>query len=302
MLYVTRHYLNQRTVVDQTLPFNAASGHQEMPGSLIVAPGYYKGYVYNAQSQSVSHCALNFTQPGLYQIFFPQTEGPNGSTANIYYRINASTALGLASAVATLHSYGNDDDALSVAAKLAKIMNSPLSVMCGSSAGVLIELARQVGYQARLAAMLTHDTPNHFMDGHTIAEIYVDGRWVAFDASLNFVMCNPSTNMLSLADACEGVWAGTTEFFEIAPFQFDAKPTVLGQWNPWGWCLAESLYDDAERAQALRRLMRIPAIQDADGYFYFYLPPGSEQGLAYALTFGWRQLTREAFMARFYPA
>jgi len=107
--------------------------------------------------------------------------------------------------------------------------------------------------------------------------------------------------MLSLADACEGVWAGTTEFFEIAPFQFDALTTVLGAWNSWGWCLAGALYDDTERATAAKRLYRIPLIQNsADGHFWGYLPPGAEQQEQYALSYGHRLTTKADFVARFY--
>jgi hypothetical protein len=300
-MFVTRHYLNQRTAIEQTVPFDSSLGHLEMPSSLLIEPAHYKGYVYNPQTQSIFNCALDFTQPGLYQIFILMNEGPNGSLSNIYNRINASSALGLASAVATLHVFGTLDDDMPLPQQLAKLQNSPLSMLCGLSANVLISLAQASGYQARLAAILTSETPNGYSDGHTIAEVKVDGRWVAFDTSMNFVMCRPSNNMLSVADACEGVWAGTTEFYEIAPFQFDAQPTVAGQWNPWGWCLANALYDHVERAKAVQHLYRIPMLLGDGGRFHYYIPPGTESQLRYALSQNYVQMSKDAFMAKFYP-
>lgn len=302
-MFATRHYLTQRTTLDQTIPFDPAKGHQEMPDGLTVQPGYYKGFVYDQETQSVSYCALDFTQPGLYQIFIPMNEGPNGSIGNIYYKIVASTALGLASAVASLHAFGTLDDAMPLSQQLIKIQNSPLSIECGQSANVLVSLAQSAGYEARVAAMLTNEIPNGFNDGHTIAEIKVNGKWVAFDTSMNFVMSasGDTTALLSIADACEGIWTGTTEFYEIAPFQFDAQPTIAGQWNQFGWCMADALYDTAERTKGMQKLYRIPIVLDADGHFYFYLPVGAEQQLQYALSLGYRQMTKDAFMAHFYP-
>jgi len=176
MMFTTRHYLNQRTNLDQTVPFNAAAGHKDFPQALLIPPGFYKGYIYNPKTQTEFYCALNCTQPGLYQIFIPLNEGANGSLANIYNFINASTPLGLASAVATLHAFGTADSNLSVPDRIAKLRNSPLSMQCGESASVFVSLAQAAGYEARLCAILTQDPPNYFNDGHMVAEAKVDGR------------------------------------------------------------------------------------------------------------------------------
>lgn len=298
MLYATRHYINQRTFLDKTVPYNPAI-HRDMPGTLLIPPGYYRGWSFDDDAQTMFQCALDCTLPGLYQIFFPTNEGPSGSKAYIYNRIVATTALGLASAVATLHAFGTTDSAMTTDQKLQRMLSSPLRLQCGETADVLVALATQAGYEARFAHMLTHERPNGFTNGHSGAEIKADGKWRFFDTALSMVPCHPTNNVLSIAEACEGVWSDTTEFFEIAPFHFDAEPSIVGQWNPWGWCMAEALYDPVERSHAMRRLYRIPCITD-QGAIWYFLPPGSERNKSLADSLGYKQLSRDEFMYRFY--
>lgn len=299
-MFVTHHYLMSQSNVDVTVPFNAALGHLPMPTTLLVAPGYYKGYVYNPTTQSEFYCAMDFTQPGLYQIFIPENEGPNGSVGNIYNKIVASTPLALASAVATLHGYGTLDDALTPVQHATKMANSPLSIECGMSAALLVYLAKAAGYQARVTASLTIDPLNGYDDGHTHCEIQVNGKWVAFDASLNFTMQDASGNLLSVMDTVIGVWDGTTQFIPLAPFQSDIQNTVSGGWNQWGWCLANGFYDASVRAAFMPNIWRIPLIRDADGFYYGYIPPGAEAKQAIAIAAGYKILTKAAFVAKYY--
>jgi hypothetical protein len=207
----------------------------------------------------------------------------------------------LASAVATLHAFGTADDGLTTAQQIAKMANSPLSVECGLSEAILVSLAQSACYQARETATQTIDPVNGYSDGHTHCEIKVGTKWTAFDASINYVMEDAAGNMLSVMDACEGVWAGTTQFSEIAPFQYDAQPTVSGGWNPVGLCLAEALYDPIQRSAAMPRLWRIPMIRDANGLYYFYTPPGAEAKQAYAVSAGYQLMTGPRFSRSNYP-
>lgn len=303
-MLITRHHLNQTIPVDQSQPFDAAIGHREMPNQLLLEPGFYKGFSFDKATGVMTYRALDMRAPGLYQIFVPLDEigpaGVTGSSANIYYRIVASTAEALASAVAWLSPFGVAHTDLPVQARINMMMNSPVSLQCGDSTDVLIALARASGYEARYVACYTTGEPNGYNDGHTCAEIKVDGRWVMFDSSLNFVVADGCCKQMSMYEVCRAVREGVCQFTEIAPFQYDGHATTMGKWNPWGWAMAHALHDDTQRAQAATRLYQIPLVYD--GQFYFcHLPPGAEHQRSRVEQIGYKVIDEAEFVARFYP-
>lgn len=303
-MIATKHNLGITTAVDMTVPFNAALGHLDMPTSLLVAPGKYKGYVYNNGTMFL--CAMDWTQPGLYQLFIPLDEGGSGSWANLHNRIVAGgDPLALASAVAALHVFGTVDSVMTPSAKISKMINSPVSCQCGESADVLVALAQQAGIPVRHAYILTADpNPNGYYDGHVLVEMKVNGVWKAFDASLNFVFRNRDTgDLMNLVEAVEGMSNGVTTYQTIAPFFPGYQTTAAHAWNPWGWLQSYDAQDDAKRFNAAKRVYQIPFVGTAAGApATGFLPPGTEGRASWVATHsGFSITTRDAVMAQFYP-
>jgi hypothetical protein len=265
----------------------------------LIPPGYYRGWSFDDDAQTMFQCALDCTLPGLYQIFFPINEGPSGSKAYIYNRIVATTALGLASAVATLHAFGTTDSAMTTDQKLQRMLSSPLRLQCGETADVLVALARQAGYEARFGHMLTHERPNGFTNGHSGAEIKVDGKWRFFDTALSMVPCHPTNNVLSIAEACEGVWSDTTQFFEIAPFHFDAEQSVVGNGTPGVGAWQRRYMIRSSGVMLCAAFTASPASR-IRGRFGIFCRQDPERNKPLADSLGYKQLSRDEFMYRFY--
>jgi hypothetical protein len=301
VLIATHHNLGVTTPSVVTVPYNPSLGHQPMGGALLMAPGIYRQYDL-LPNGTLFQCAVDYTLPGLYQSFFPLDE-PGGSWANLHNRIVAGgNPLALASAVAALHVFGTVDSAMSVAGKITKMINSPVSCQCGETADVLVSLAGTAGIPVRKAYPQTAETPNNYFDGHVIVEMKVNGVWKAFDASLNFVFRDATTgDLMNLVEAVEGMASGQTTFQCIAPFIPGYQTSAAHAWNPFGWLQSFDSTNDAARFEAAKRVYQMPFVAGPSGAIAGFTPPGTEGRANWVAAKGFTVMTRSAFMAQYYP-
>ena len=307
---ITRHHGMDVTPVAT----KAYAGEPTLPGALLINPGYYRTASQNA-SGGFDYKAVDFREPGLYQILVPVNEAVGniqGNVAAVYNYIvckvnGVPSPLELAKAFAWLVSFGNTDDPLSAAQTIEKARTSNVNISCGNTMEVVATLANQLGIPTRYVHVLTGDNPNWYNDGHTVLEMGVNNEWKMFDSSLGYVFRDVNANLLNVYETCLGLADDSAIPERIAPFKYTSSPSAIGQFNVLAWMHAEKGYLEESRLDMVKRLYQIPFVNDTNNPvqslkgIWGFLPEGMEGRASYVTGLGYKLMPKADFIARFYP-
>lgn len=195
--------------------------------------------------------------------------------------------------------YGSEDEALTVAQRIAAMKSRKLRMRCGPTIQTVREALASIGVTMRQVHLLTADEPTNMDDGHVAMEVLIDGEWRFFDVAGDSYFAAGGEH-LSLAGLIE---TGVTNAEHVRL----ARTEVGAGGSSEIARLLSAVYDQRLSSDALyrewcARIFQIPGILDTDGLIYFYMPPGTEhrQSWLLGLSSQYRVLSKPDWQSSYY--
>lgn len=266
--------------VAQMSPASGLGAAETLPQKLIIPPGVYsyRGENYNLEKE------------GLYRLMCP----PEDNQQRIVY---SHDVFALMSAVGWLHCHGSRDDYKSFDEVIALALTYKLVLTCGPYTKIITTLLTQLRIPIRTVAVKTLEERNGYSDGHVLSEIYLDGRWIAFDVD-GHVLYSFGGKRLSLLElnphvqARDFVREPLTDTVPFAITDFKSKEGYdYGLWYETIIAMKDN--------ETFRHVMMIPVIP-ADGQYFYTTYTEAEHQRAEMLWPGMHYLPIADFRARFY--
>lgn len=265
------------------VPKTTAAGIAVTSVSTITGP---RSLIYASQ-------AYDCNTTGLYRFWAPLGSGANRI-------VWAGDIAKLMSAFAWIHSWGAEDNGLSIGACTTRAGTAQLRSQCGLVclwAKAVCDSLDAVGgppVQTRLARVLTAEASNGWYDGHIMLEAKHPDGWRLYDIANGLTY---GATPLALKDAVPLALA--TPRVPICRKSFSVTP--VGSFDVAAWNLLR-MTNKGDAATDLVHVFQIPGIDDA-GLTWFYLPPGTEHRASWVLGLSplFRVLTKADWLAKFYP-
>lgn len=262
------------------------------PGQLVILPGDYRFSGYGG--------AWQIRVPGLYAFFNPLPESGLVAAGN-YVVVGGDDTWALLRAAANLTVFGTCDDYLTPASQLNVAGWRPIALQCGQAVDFTRLLLSQPGaggpHQTRIVRLATADLPNGWNDGHVALEAFISGKWVFVDIVYDRYWTGPDRLPLSL-----GEWLETPAEEQLLALRgWSHLPYLAGATTGFHSTIFSQT---ATLDDFTRRTFQIPGIQDPlDGLTYLYMPSGTEsrQSWILGLSSSYRIISRDVWLARFYP-
>lgn len=249
---------------------------ETLPDELIISPNSYQTYgqIYNLD------------QEGLYRFLDP----PNSNQQRIVYQDNIEA---LMSAISWIASHGLADKGKSSEELLEKAKTQKLSINCGD---VALFVLKNLNIKARIVTTLTLEEWNSYDTGHTMVEVFDDGRWKVYDLDNN-VRLLADGQPLNFLEFAERAASGDYQIEKIAD---DAEYSVEGS-KKAGYDYSfyfEAIFSSEETLrQWYKRVIQVPLVGEYPTY-YFFDEVNRARIESYASNY--KFLTREEFMKKFY--
>lgn len=221
-----------------------------MPDELIVNPGVYQK----------GGASFRLDSEGLVRIV-----SPDYSTRQLL--VSGPEVMALLSGICWLFSHGSRDNELPFARLLEKARGEKLIVTCGTAASFTVSLLAVLGVPARVVMGRTLGEPDSCNDGHVLTEVWMHGRWSAFDPdrACCYLAGNRRLNIqemvchLSCSQLTREVLAAPTP---VAPGFFASQGIDLTPWH-------ETLFAQPDGGEEfLRRTLNIPVITQGGKNFF----------------------------------
>ena len=268
----------KRFVGQNSYAVGAGTGTTTLPGGFVISPG---NYVFNGQ---VFDCTLE----GYYDFWNPIG---NVTARRVVYNSDVPTlmsSLGISCAV------GSQDDGLTVSQVCNQATTQKPRMLCGNTAafikGICDSLVNigMAPVETRIFEALAGGATTSYFNGHAMIEAKVSGNFQLFDVALGINFGGAAGKDAIPLQAPVSRWI-TKEIVSgpVAPGEFDA--------NSW---IDDTMPDAASLQSEALRVLQIPGVQWADGYFHCYIPTGMSD--AEPIAAGWVIETEANWLAGSY--
>lgn len=192
-----------------------------------------------------------------------------------------------------ISAHGNIDDLLTIDEKTEVALHRKLIFSCGYASLWVSSLLKKFNINNRRVAGLTLDKWNSYDNGHTMLEIMVGNKWIAYDVS-NHIFFKDKLHYLDMYELCNVVsnHQDYEMIFLIGHSQYDINiPYTL-------WY--ESIMSSEECLRKwYDRVFQLPLIEQ-NNQFYFCDARNKERVEAYADNY--QYMAHDIFMEKFYSA
>lgn len=241
---------------EELIPISTEGG--STPDGLIMTAGIYgfNGPYYDC------------TQEGIYRFYTV----PNVSTQRLVFTNNIDC---LMNSVSWLVCHGFQDDGLDYATALDVAKMRKLHMTCGGIANFTISLLSNLGVTSRFVLFLTLDPWNSYNNGHSITEVFQNGRWELWDVDFR----NRFERNGKRLNAWEFKQAVAANDYEIITFSrspsLELADLTLDDYNYSFFYEAGRLFEERTRRQ-YRRCVQVILIRK-DHLFYFTCHPSDRE-------------------------
>ena len=259
-----------------------ASSGSTLPGTLMIQPG---NYLYQG-------VPLDMTAPGPYVLNCP--------TANGTHRIVKGDLYEAMAGFCWWTQFGNLNDGANSDALVAQVIDGNyLSMLCDKTCKWIKYVLTHAsnGYTARLVRVLPNDNPlSTYDDGHVMLEVLIDESWILFDPSFDRYWGWGGLSLAAVIDAgvgnCAEVRLARTE---MSHYTNPSTSLPNHRYLTTFRCLLDN---PVRKAAWTARTLFLPAIEDAAGNVYCYLPAGYNRP---SIPPSWNVLSKASWLAMFYP-
>lgn len=192
------------TGIYSTIPGNYST---TLPNTLIIEPGNY------------NHNGVEYILDleGLYVL-----SDAFGNTANRI--VFESDVMALLSAISWIHLHGSSDDRSNQSKLERAVKTRSLRMTCGYISHFTHNILKRYGIKSRIVAGLTLDEWNETSNGHTLLEVWMNGRWVLIDIDMNRYFINPITgDPYTLVEFVDALKTDQYEYKYLAGDEFPEK-------------------------------------------------------------------------------
>lgn len=252
---------------------------QSLPDNLIIPPGIYKVYGQNYQLE----------KEGLYRFLDPT----NANQQRIVYYSDVNALL---SSIAWISVHGMKDVNKSPQELEKKAKIEKLSLNCGAVSLFAKHLLDEQKIKNRIVTSLTLEEWNSYNNGHTMIEVFLDGKWKVFDLDNN-VIFNKNGQSLNFLDLSEAVSADNYSIEKIAddPF-YDVGGSVEANYN-YSFYFETTLLNEKALRDWYKRSLQVPMVGE-NSIYYFFDETHRLQIESYSKSY--KYLPRDEFMRKFY--
>jgi hypothetical protein len=186
--------------------------------------------------------------------------------------ISAGVALRTALYFSQVFIRGTRDDGLTVK-KMERVAQERFLInSCGPATRFVHEMLRRTGFRSRIIHSHTLDEPNSYNNGHTMIEVYDEGKshYELIDVDKKLYFHHPSQGILDLFGFCRAIDRGETINFK----RFGQVPLVDWQGfvedrTGFNYQFIEYMfhYDDKTLLNLYRRIAGIPVIDEKELFY-----------------------------------
>lgn len=191
----------------------------------MVAHGLSHSFFQNRGYVRVAGEVFDLTRDGLYRFY----RLPSLSEQRI---VCSSGFNSLMKTLGYCFKYGTSDNDTPVEDLLKALKIRPVVAGCQYLSELVILIGEYYGLSIRKVAVISIDPWNGQDDGHTLLEVKLDGRWIAYDPSFNCVFSSEGA-LLSLWDLCDLKMQGV-ELFRLPGYR-ESAPYNIGDYDYSFW-------------------------------------------------------------------
>lgn len=184
---------------------------------------------------------------------------------------------GIVSYIAKMHEHGYGDNSKSFEESLKISKQRKLQMTCTAICNFTINLCNRLGIKTRLILLLTLDEWNSYNNGHSLVEIFNDGKWKLWDIDLKnyFTLKGADLNAYQF---CQAVSQGS---YEIIRFSDEIR-NLEGQ----------------DLTKIYQRVAQIPLIKEGANFYFTSNEDVKQRIKSYNPSFVYME--KSAFLKRFY--
>jgi hypothetical protein len=195
--------------------------------------------------------------------------------------------------------HGFKDDTLDFSTALGVVKKRKLQMTCGSIVNFTVALLSLLGVPCRFVLLLTLAPWNHYNNGHSILEVFQNGRWVAWDVDFRNRF-ERDGERLSAWEFREAVVDGSYDLIKFSQSPLLAAGNLSWKGYDYGFHYERNfLFEDNLRMQ-YKKCAQIILIRK-NGDFYFTCDPVFKNRIkSYDKSFAF--LEEQEFIEEFYPS
>lgn len=230
---------------------------------------------------------------GIYRLY----DVPKTNEQRILYNGNVNE---LMHSLTWMHVHGYKDDWKNFGNQLEIAKSRRLSMSCGSITLFALHLCETLSIPARFVLLLTLEEWNTYNNGHSLLEVYHDGKWKLWDIDQRRYFQNKQGDL----NAMEFISSVHKNDYEIV--KFSESPILaftdlkLNEYDYTFW-YEQAFFSEREYRKFYKRSAQVLLIMQ-NGTFYFTCDPEHRKRVeSYPFSGPFVFLEKNEFMRRFYP-